>query len=62
MTINVPIRELTRLRSLQDKVGQILGRDKLDATLKNDLSKLYDSLSYGAKKLEDLNNKNIPLE
>jgi adenylate cyclase len=61
MTINVPIRELTRLRSLQDKVGQLLGRDKLDATLKNDLSKLYDSLSYGAKKLEDLNNKNISL-
>lgn len=61
MTDNVPIRELVRLQNLQVKVGQLLTNNEFDEPIKDDLSKLCEAVEYSVKKLQELNDKNIPL-
>lgn len=58
----VPTRELIRLQGLQVKVGQLLVKNKLTETLKDDLSRLYEALELSVAKLDDLNLQGIPLD
>lgn len=58
----VPTRELVRLQGLQVKVGQLLVKNKLSETLKDDLSRLYEALELSVAKLDDLNLQGIPLD
>ncbi len=61
MSNAVPIRELVRLQGLQVKVGQLLVKNKLSATLKDDLSRMYEALENSVTKLDNLNLQGIPL-
>ena len=48
------VRELTRLQSLQVKVGQQLLTGRLPDTMRDDLEKLYEALNQNAVKLDEM--------
>ena len=58
----VPTRELVRLQGLQVKVGQMLVKNKLSDSLKDDLTRLYEALELSVSKLDKLNLQGIPLD
>ncbi|MBT8151520.1 MAG: hypothetical protein KJO62_08980, partial [Gammaproteobacteria bacterium] len=62
MTESLPMRELARLQSLQIKVGQMLVKSKLSATLRGDLEKLFEALEQNVGKYDALHLQGISLD
>jgi class 3 adenylate cyclase/CheY-like chemotaxis protein len=55
------MRELTRLQSLQVKLGQQLLNSQLEPTLRDDMEKLFQALEQNTHRLDELNEQGLAL-